>query len=296
MREKIQKALFDWNKSVVKNLASDDVCRLPEYALQLSRIIAFPELDVRNEISKIDQIGLKIRKTLENFSQSRPTQIIGRINDQLYRKEKFRPNRDDYYNPSNSFLNVVIRRKIGIPITLSIVYMRVAESLNFKLVPVSFPSHFLVKYILEGESEIIIDPYNEGRIMDDYSLKQLLDQTAPRLSVALTRDFVARASVTKVMIRMLNNLKTSYFECQDIDKAELVNEMILHIHSNDQYGLRDKGMIMLKRKYQQEALELFNQYIEKYPEADDIDPILELVRKLKKNQGREQDSFKSAKN
>ena len=287
MREKIQKALFDWNKSVVKNLASDDVCRLPEYALQLSRIIAFPELDVRNEISKIDQIGLKIRKTLENFSQSRPTQIIERINDQLYRKEKFRPNRDDYYNPLNSFLNVVIRRKIGIPITLSIVYMRVAESLNFKLVPVSFPSHFLIKYILEGESEIIIDPYNEGRIMDDYSLKQLLDQTAPRLSVALTRDFVARASVTKVMIRMLNNLKTSYFECQDIDKAELVNEMILHIHSNDQYGLRDKGMIMLKRKYQQEALELFNQYIEKYPEADDIDPILELVRKLKKNQGRE---------
>jgi regulator of sirC expression with transglutaminase-like and TPR domain len=287
MREKMQKALFDWNKSVVKDLASDDVCRLPEYALQLSRIIAFPELDVRNEISKIDQIGLKIRKTLENFSQSRPTQIIERINDQLYRKEKFRPNRDDYYNPSNSFLNVVIRRKIGIPITLSIVYMRVAESLDFKLVPVSFPSHFLIKYILEGESEIIIDPYNEGRIMDDYSLKQLLDQTAPRLSVALTRDFVARASVTKVMIRMLNNLKTSYFECQDIDKAELVNEMILHIHSNDQYGLRDKGMIMLKRKYQQEALELFNQYIEKYPEADDIDPILELVRKLKKNQGRE---------
>jgi regulator of sirC expression with transglutaminase-like and TPR domain len=287
MREKIQKALFDWNKSVVKNLASDDVCRLPEYALQLSRIIAFPELDVRNEISKIDQIGLKIRKTLENFSQSRPTQIIERINDQLYRKEKFRPNRDDYYNPTNSFLNLVIKRKIGIPITLSIVYMRVAESLNFKLVPVSFPSHFLVKYILEGESEIIIDPYNEGRIMDDYSLKQLLDQTAPRLSVALTRDFVARASATKVMIRMLNNLKTSYFECQDIDKAELVNEMILHIHSNDQYGLRDKGMIMLKRKYPQEALELFNQYIEKYPEADDIDPILELVRKLKKNQGRE---------
>ena len=266
MREKIQKALFDWNKSVVKDLASDDVCRLPEYALQPSRIIAFPELDVRNEISKIDQIGLKIRKTLENFSQSRPTQIIERINDQLYRKEKFRPNSDDYYNPSNSFLNVVIRRKIGIPITLSILYMRVAESLDFRLVPVSFPSHFLIKYILEGESEIIIDPYNEGRIMDDYSLKQLLDQTSPRLSVSLTRDFVVRASVTKVIIRMLNNLKTSYFECQDLDKAELVNEMILHIHSNDQYGLRDKGMIMLKRKYQEEALDLFNQYIEKYPE------------------------------
>ncbi len=287
MRAEIQESLFDWDNHVVKDLSSDDVYRLPEYALQLSRIIAFPELDVKNELSKIDQIGFKIRKAIENFSQLRPTQIIERINDQLYRKEKFRPNTDDYYNPSNSFLNVVLKRKIGIPITLSILYMRVAESVNFKLVPVSFPSHFLIKYILEGESEIIIDPYNEGRIMDDYSLKQLLDQTAPRLSLALTRDFVAKASVIMVMVRMLNNLKTSYFECQDIDKAELVNEMILHIDSNDQYGLRDKGMIMLKGKYQREALDLFNQYIEKYPEADDIDPILELVRKLKKNQGRE---------
>ena len=61
MREKIQNALFDWNKSVVKDLASDDVCKLSEYALQLSRIIAFPELDIRNELAKIDQIGIRIQ-------------------------------------------------------------------------------------------------------------------------------------------------------------------------------------------------------------------------------------------
>jgi len=275
--------LVDWENNVVKQLPSDDISRLPEFALHLSRVIAFPQLDIKLELEGIDGIGMKIRELTKNWSDLRPTQIIEKINEQLYRKENFRPNKDDYYNPLNSFLNVVLKRRVGIPITLSILYMRVANSLNFLLVPVNFPSHFLVKHILEGDSEIIIDPYNEGRIMDDYSLKQLIDQTFLRSNVTLTRAFVERASVAKVILRMLNNLKTSYFECQDIDKAELVNEMILRIDTNDQYGFRDRGMILLRRKHQGEALDIFRKYIEKYPEAEDVDPILDIIRSLKKN-------------
>jgi regulator of sirC expression with transglutaminase-like and TPR domain len=82
---------------------------------------------------------------------------------------------------------------------------------------------------------------------------------------------------------MLNNLKSSYFECQDIRNAELVNEMILTIDGNDQYGFRDRGMILLKNKRREDALNIFNEYVEKYPEADDIDPILDIIRKLKKD-------------
>jgi regulator of sirC expression with transglutaminase-like and TPR domain len=283
MRSDLESALADWENNVVKQLPSDDISRLPEYALHISRVIAFPELDINLELKRIDEIGMKIRELTKNLSDLRPTQIIEKINDQLYRKENFRPNKDDYYNPLNSFLNVVLKRRVGIPITLSMIYMRIANSLNFLLVPVNFPSHFLVKHVLEGDSEIIIDPYNEGRIMDDYSLKQLLDQTFPRSNVTLTREFVERASVTKVILRMLNNLKASYFECQDIDKAELVNEMILRIDKNDQYGFRDRGMILLRKKLQREALDIFREYIEKYPEAEDIDPILDIIRNLKKN-------------
>ena len=283
MRSDLENLLVDWENNVVKQLPSDDISRLPEFALHLSRVIAFPKLDIKLELAGIDGIGTKIRELTKNLSDLRPTQIIEKINEQLYRKENFRPNKDDYYNPLNSFLNVVLKRRVGIPITLSILYMRVANSLNFMLVPVNFPSHFLVKHVLEGDSEIIIDPYNEGRIMDDYSLKQLIDQTFLRSNVTLTRAFVERASVAKVMLRMLNNLKTSYFECQDIDKAELVNEMILRIDTNDQYGFRDRGMILLRRKHQGEALDIFREYIEKYPEAEDIDPILDIIRNLKKN-------------
>lgn len=279
----IDSALGDWRANVVKFLSYNDVSKLPEYALQLSRIIAFPDLEIQNELERINQMGHKIHETTKNFSDLRPTQIIEKINDQLYRREKFKPNKDDYYNPLNSFLNVVLKRKVGIPITLSLLYLGIADFLSFKLYPVNFPSHFLIKHVLEGDSEIIIDPYNEGRIMDDYSLKQLLDQTFLRSNVTLTKTFVEKTSVTRVILRMLNNLKSSYFECQDIRNAELVNEMILTIDGNDQYGFRDRGMILLKNKRREDALNIFNEYVEKYPEADDIDPILDIIRKLKKD-------------
>jgi len=256
---------------------------LAEYGLNLSRIIAYPELDPKNEISKIDNIGDIILKSNKEIINARPTQVIATINDQLYKIENFKGNKDDYYNPSDSFLNIVLKRKLGIPITLSIIYIRVAYVLKFELHPINFPSHFLVKHVLDGEnSDIIIDSYNEGRIMDDYSLKQLLDQTYPKLDVPLTRNFIEKSSDARVIVRMLNNLKASYFECNDLGNAELVNEMTLDIDKNEQYGIRDRGMISFKRNNNEEALVHFNQYIEKFPEADDIDMILDIMRKIRR--------------
>ena len=219
---------------------------------------------------------------MKNSSEIRPTQLIEKINHQLYKIENFKGNQDDYYNPSNSLLNIVIKRKTGNPITLSILYIQLAHSVNFRLYPVNFPSHFMVKHVLDDEeNEIIIDPFNEGRIMDDYSLKELLDHFYPKMNIALTRKLVDKASNHDVIIRMLNNLKTSFFECQDLYNAELVNEMILDINKDDQHGLRDKGMIFLYKKRYEQALEFFNLYLERFPEANDVDNILELIRKLK---------------
>ena len=283
MQKSLHDAIHDWHRSVVSSLASNNPIRLAEYALNLSRIIAYPELDAIDEISKIDSIGHLILKSNKEIINARPTQIIAAINDHLYKIENFKGNKDDYYNPSNSFLNIVLKRKLGIPITLSIIYIRVAHVLKFELHPINFPSHFLVKHVLEGEnSDIIIDPYNEGRIMDDYSLKQLLDQTYPKLDVPLTRNFIEKSSDARVIIRMLNNLKASYFECNDLGNAELVNEMALDIDNNEQYGIRDRGMISFKRNNNQDALLQFNHYIDKFPEADDIDMILDIIRKIRR--------------
>ncbi|MGB5091101.1 MAG: transglutaminase-like domain-containing protein [Nitrososphaeraceae archaeon] len=282
MTKNIQTALNDWHTNVVSEMKINDPSKLAEYALHISRIVAYDHLVIKDELSKIDEIGKKIVRSMKNSSEIRPTQLIEKINHQLYKIENFKGNRDDYYNPSNSLLNIVIKRKTGNPITLSILYIQLAHSVNFSLYPVNFPSHFMVKHVLDDEeNEIIIDPFNEGRIMDDYSLKELLDHFYPKMNIALTRKLVDKASNHDVIIRMLNNLKTSFFECQDLYNAELVNEMILDINKDDQNGLRDKGMIFLYKKRYEQALEFFNLYLERFPEANDVDNILELIRKLK---------------
>lgn len=282
MTKNIQTALNDWHKNVVSEMKINDPSKLAEYALQISRIVAYDHLVIKDELSKIDEIGKKIVRSMKDSSEIRPTQLIEKINHQLYKIENFKGNQDDYYNPSNSLLNIVIKRKTGNPITLSILYIQLAHSVNFRLYPVNFPSHFMVKHVLDDEeNEIIIDPFNEGRIMDDYSLKELLDHFYPKMNIALTRKLVDKASNHDVIIRMLNNLKTSFFECQDLYNAELVNEMILDINNDDQHSLRDKGMIFLHNKRYEQALEFFNLYLERFPEANDVDNILELIRKIK---------------
>lgn len=282
MTKNIQTALNDWHINVVSEMKINDPSKLAQYALHISRIVAYDHLVIKDELSKIDEIGKKILRSMKNSSEIRPTQLIEKINHQLYKIENFKGNQDDYYNPSNSLLNIVIKRKTGIPITLSILYIQLAHSVNFRLYPVNFPSHFMVKHVLDDEeNEIIIDPFNEGRIMDDYSLKELLDHFYPKMNIALTRKLVDKASNHDVIIRMLNNLKTSFFECQDLYNAELVNEMILDINNDDQHSLRDKGMIFLHKKRYEQALEFFNLYLERFPEANDVDNILELIRKIK---------------
>jgi regulator of sirC expression with transglutaminase-like and TPR domain len=279
----LQSLIEDWKVSVVNSAASlNNIDRLAEYALHLSRIVAYPALDVNITLKKIDALGEDLKESIKQLMPLRPTQTIEKINNFLFKDMEFKANVQDYHNPLNSYLNIVLQHKFGIPITLSILYMRIAYSVNFKLYPVNFPAHFLVKHILEDDnSEIIIDPFNGGRIMDDYALKALLDQFYPHQNVPLTRAFIEKATAVQVMIRMLNNLKASYYEAQDLDKAEIANEMIIAIDQHNPDAIRDKGMILLKRGKSIKALEMLNLYLELDPEAEDADAVLDVIRQIR---------------
>lgn len=279
----LQSLIQDWKVTVVDFVvSSNDTDRLAEYALHLSRILAYPDLDVSAKLTELDSMGEELKQSIKKLLPLRPTQLIEKINNYLFKDKGFKANIQDYYNPMNSYLNIVLQHKSGIPITLSIIYIRIAHALNFKLYPVNFPAHFLVKHILEDDNaEIIIDPFNSGRIMDDYALKELLDQSYPRQNVPLTRAFVEKATLTQVLIRMLNNVKGSYYDAQDIDKAEIANEMIIALDQYNPDAIRDKGMILLKREKLTEALEMLNLYLELDPEAQDADAILDIIRQLR---------------
>jgi regulator of sirC expression with transglutaminase-like and TPR domain len=279
----LQSLIEDWKVSVVNSAASsNNIDRLAEYALHLSRIIAYPALDVNITLKKIDDLGQDLKESIKQLMPLRPTQTIEKINNFLFKDIGFKANVQDYHNPLNSYLNIVLQHKFGIPITLSILYMRIAYSVNFKLYPVNFPAHFLVKHVLDDDnSEIIVDPFNGGRIMDDYALKALLDQFYPHQNIPLTRAFIEKATAVQVMIRMLNNLKASYYEAQDLDKSEIANEMIIAIDQYNPDAIRDKGMILLKRGKSIKALEMLNLYLELDPEAEDADAVLEVIRQTR---------------
>ena len=286
--ENLQKLIQDWKSSAVNFiLSSSDLDRMAEYSLQVSRILAYPDLDIQNTLKKIDSMGGELSLSIKKLLPLRPTQLIDEINNYLYNVKGFEPNFQDYYNPLNSYLNVVLDRKTGIPITLSILYMRIAQNLRFTLYPVNFPSHFLLKHVLDGDnSEIIIDPFNKGRIMDDYSLKELLVQYYPNLNITLTRGFVEKATAAQVIIRMLNNLKSSYYDSHDVEKAEVANEMILCMDQYNPDAIRDKGLILLKKGCPTEALRMLSLYLETDPEAVDVDAVLDIIRKIRSESNR----------
>jgi regulator of sirC expression with transglutaminase-like and TPR domain len=281
----IKPLIEDWRSSVVTHVtSSDDTDRLAEYALHLARILAYPSLDISGLLSSIDTMGQEVALMLKKSGNTppRPTQIIEKINDLLFNVQKFKPNTDDYYNPLNSYLNIVIERKRGIPITLCMLYMRVARSVNFKMYPVNFPGHFLIKHILEDNSgEIIVDPFNGGRIMDDYSLKALIEQAYPQQNIPLTHALVEKATAAQVLIRMLNNLKGSYYEAQDIDRYNIANEMVLAIDPYNPDAVRDKGIVLLKKGDPSEALKVLNTYLEINPEAEDADDVLDIIHQIR---------------
>jgi regulator of sirC expression with transglutaminase-like and TPR domain len=258
--------------------------KIEECALQLSKIIYYNDMNVKKYLEELNlmQKELNIKRKSSNINFSRPTQIIELINEYMFKEQEFKANIHDYQNPLNNFLNIVIEKKIGIPITLSIIYITLAQSVNFILYPVNFPRHFLVKYVLDdaNHNEIIIDPFNKGRIMDDYALKNLIDSFFPNQNIPLTKKLVEKANLSQVMIRILNNLKDSFFEIQEFDKLNIANEMIFAIDPKNTYAIRDKGVI-LQEKDPEKSLELLNTYLELEPEANDADIVLKIIKSIR---------------
>ena len=276
--------LKDWKETVIDKVQeNDDIIKITEYVLHIARIIDYPDLKISDYMNMIDEMGKELKSQIKNAKSMRPTHIIEKLNDFFFEDKKFQPNTSDYYNPINNYLNIVLEKRTGIPITLSLIYIHLASYIDFKLHSVNFPSHFLVKYVLDEDTDesIVIDTFNNGRIMDDYILQDLLNKAYPRSTISLSNNLMKKANSSQILIRVLNNLKNGYMEVDDLNKIMKINEMILSLDSSSSEALRDKGIILYRNKKYQQALEILYNYIDLNPEADDIDRILELVKQIR---------------
>ena len=290
MLDDLNLKINDWTINTVNPLIKPNrIDKIAECALQLSKILYYNNMNIEKQLAEINlmQKELNLKKEKSNINFSRPTQIIELINEYMFKQKGFKANIHDYQNPLNNFLNVVIEKRIGIPITLSIIYITLAQSINFKVYPVNFPRHFLVKYVLDDNenNEIIIDPFNKGRIMDDYALKNLMDSFFPNQNIPLTKKLIEKANLSQVMIRILNNVKDSFFEIQEFDKLNIANEMILAIDPKNTFAIRDKGII-LHEKDPEKSLEFLNRYLELEPEANDVDIVLKIIKSIREKNNR----------
>ena len=234
----------------------------------------YPRLDTNAYLARIDELATEVTRHLTG-DESDPHRSIAALNYVLFHKCGFRGNRDDYFDAKNSFLNEVIERRTGIPITLSVLYMEVAQRIGLPLLGVGFPGHFLVKY-LDPREEIIIDPFNGGNIKTTESLRRLLVRLYGE-TVALTPELLDPIAKKQILRRMLNNLKFIYIKRRDFVKALTALDRMMIAEPNVPEDLRERGQVYLALEYFPQAKADFEGYLRLAPDAPDAGKIRELL-------------------
>src|SRR5438477_1938848 len=154
----------------LSRLAAHEPIDLARAALAIARE-EYPQLDEARYLRALDEFSHQVMRGLP--AGALPERRVGRLNAVLFHELGFAGNQGDYYDPRNSFLNEVIDRRSGIPITLSLLYMEVGRRCGLQVDGVSFPGHFLTKVRLEG-AELVVDPFHRGQLLGVDGLKKLL--------------------------------------------------------------------------------------------------------------------------
>ena len=175
-----------------------------------------------------------------------PRGTIDALNRFLFEDEGFAGNTGDYDDPRNSFLNQVLDRRTGIPITLAVVYIEVARRAGIRVDGVNFPGHFLLRYPLSPEedhrSAVFVDPFHGGSILSETDCRSLLRRHAGD-GVEFDPRFLAPATKQQILVRMLGNLKRLYVRMRSFPQGRAITDLLLAIEPSALQELRDRGLL-----------------------------------------------------
>nr|WP_310426715.1 transglutaminase-like domain-containing protein [Chamaesiphon sp. VAR_48_metabat_135_sub] len=196
-----------------------DLSRAALYIAQ----IEYPDLDIDRYLELLELMGREVAQRLP--ATKYPLKVIQTINQYLYTDLKFKGNEQDYYNPSNSFLNDVIDRQTGIPITLALVYLEIAKRIDFPMVGIGMPGHFLIRPNFE-DSEIFVDAFDRGEILFAEDCRQKLMNIYQQNIPVLPPEILQPITNKQFLLRMLNNLQSIYLNQPDFDRAVTIRKWI----------------------------------------------------------------------
>ena len=239
----------------------------------------YPRLDVFAYLRRLHELGTELKRRLRGDIS--PTDTVVALNRYLFEELGFGGNTQDYYDPRNSFLSDVLDRRLGIPITLSIVYIEIGRRLGLALHGVSFPGHFLVKCAAR-DGVIVLDPYARGASLSledlQRRLRALRGGTAPPPEVA--RHMLAAAGKKDILARLLRNLKSIYLERRDPDRALAATDRIIALEPRAADEYRDRAALYLELECHRAALSDFRNYLMLKPDADDAASVHQRVVEL----------------
>jgi regulator of sirC expression with transglutaminase-like and TPR domain len=236
---------------------------------------AYPALDVERYLGDIERMAIRLRASMpqEHGAEER----VVALNQFLFGELGFWGNTEDYYDPRNSYLNDVIDRKTGIPITMAVLYMEVGRRIGLPLQGVSFPGHFLVRLRLRA-GVLVLDPFSGGVPQSEAELRERLQRVIPEgvadnVPVAdLPLDqFLEPATNRQILARILRNLKGVYRDKPE-SMLDVLNRMLV-VAPDANTELRDRGIVYQRLECYRAALQDLKDYIEREPDAPDQDDV-----------------------
>jgi regulator of sirC expression with transglutaminase-like and TPR domain len=236
----------------------------------------YPQLDTAPYLRRLDLFAERVRDRLAD--ETAPLIVLQEIGRVLFEEESFRGNTGAYYDPRNSFLNDVLDRRVGIPLTLSLVYLEVGWRLDLPLAGVNFPGHFLVRHAGEAMA-LLVDPFQGGLLRFEDQAQDLLDRVYGGM-VRLQPEFLRPAGKKDMLVRLLSNLKGIYMNTRDDDRALAAVERILLVRPTLAPEVRDRGMLLARAGRVGEAIVELERYLDYAPAAPDTRRVRLLIDQL----------------
>ncbi len=247
----------------------DERIDLLRAALTFARI-EHPKLDPAPYIRQIEALSRRVAAKIEDPGDA--VQCIAALNHVLFEEEMFRGNTADYYNPRNSFIHDVLDRKLGIPITLALLYMEVGRRAGFQLFGVGMPGHFMLKhYDVDGRS-FFIDAFERGSVLSEEDCKRKIESIHSG-QITLRPEFLFIVTRRQMLTRMLNNLRTIYLSRRDFRRAVQIVDLILVIYPRSPEDVKQRAALRYNLNDYRGALSDFEEYVRMAPDASDAEEI-----------------------
>ncbi len=240
----------------------------------------YPRLDVEEYLAELDAFADMARARDDAFAD--PLVRIRRLSNLLFDELQFRGNAEKYYDARNSFLNDVIDRRLGLPITLSVVMIEIGRRIGLKLFGVGMPGHFMAKYA-DDEQEIFVDPFHGGRIVNEERCQDMVSEMY-KGQMKFHPSFLYAVGKKQILARMLQNLKGIYSRAKNYHQTLAMIELALLVNPEALAEIRDRGMVCFALgKYGQARMD-FEEYLRRSPQADDASEIKKRLIQLRQKQ------------